>query len=132
MTDEFANQQQYRLSKARQALASAELLFEHHFEQTAVSRVYYACFHAVSALLLQLELTPKTHAGVRSLFGERVIHKGLLSTEYGDLFIELYEARHKTDYIDFFEIDAEVIAGWLPQVKRFIDAIEQLIPVCRQ
>jgi len=132
MTEQFSNQQCYRLAKARRALASAKLLFDDHDEQAAAGRLYFACFHAVSALLLQLGLTPKTHAGVRSLFGLHVIHEGLLPTELGDLFIELSEARHKADYIDSLEIESAQVADWLPAVTHFIDAIEQLIPAGRE
>jgi len=41
----------YRLGRAREALDEARLLLEADHLATAVTRIYYACFYAVSALL---------------------------------------------------------------------------------
>ena len=51
----------YRLARARESLAEAELLFANDHVRTAVNRLYYACFYAVSALLLaEGHSSPKT------------------------------------------------------------------------
>lgn len=105
MNDERSKIVKDRLSRSRAALKAAELLIENHFEEQAINRLYYACFYAVSAILLQLGFKPSTHSGVRSLFGLHIIHNGLMPEEYGDLFVTLFEARHKTDYSDLVEID---------------------------
>ncbi|MHB0935051.1 MAG: HEPN domain-containing protein [Armatimonadota bacterium] len=118
---------QYRLTRSRESLAAAELLIENRFYQETINRLYYACFYAATALLLQLGLSPKTHAGVRSLFNERVIRDGLLPLEYGDFYTKLFDVRHETDYADLVETNPETIRKWLPLVKRFIDAVEQLV-----
>jgi len=94
--------------------------------------MYYACFYAVSALLLQLGKSAKTHAGIRSLFNQDIMRKRLLPQEYRKLYSDLFDVRHEADYSDLVEIDPVQTGQLLPQVKRFIDAIEQLIPACRQ
>jgi len=48
------------------------------------------------------------------------------------LYSDLFDVRHEADYSDLVEIDPVQTGQLLPQVKRFIDAIEQLIPACRQ
>jgi uncharacterized protein len=52
MTPETRILVQYRLDRAREALAEAVLLLDSGHANTGVNRLYYACFYAVSALLL--------------------------------------------------------------------------------
>ena len=42
----------YRLERAKESLDEANILMERGHANTFVSRLYYACFYAVSALLL--------------------------------------------------------------------------------
>ncbi len=49
---------QYRLERAREALDEAKLLFEAGHLHTYVNRLYYACFYAMSALLLTRACPP--------------------------------------------------------------------------
>ena len=51
MTPEIRILVQYRLDRAREALAEAALLLDSGHANTGVNRLYYACFYAVSALL---------------------------------------------------------------------------------
>ena len=54
---------QLKLQHADSALKEAEVLLQNNLYNGAVSRMYYACFHATLALLLTKDLTPKTHIG---------------------------------------------------------------------
>ena len=58
----------YRLEQARESLEEAGILLEHEYGNTFVNRLYYACFYAVSALLLTRGLSSAKHSGIRSLF----------------------------------------------------------------
>ncbi len=42
----------YRINKARETFDEIATLSEHKFWNTAVNRMYYACYYAVSALLI--------------------------------------------------------------------------------
>jgi len=117
----------YRLERARMSLETAELLYSNERYHDVYNRLYYAGFYAVSALLLYLGYSAKTHSGLRSLFNQHVIIAGLLPKEYSDIYNDLIEAREETDYEDLVEPDQAILGDWLPQVKRFIDAIDQLI-----
>jgi len=121
-----------QLSLAREALVAAEILIENHSFRAAINRLYYACFYAVSAFLHRLGKSAKTHSGIRTLFNKHVIRSGLLPEAYGALFTNLFEARHETDYAVSLEIDSVETRNWLPEVKRFVDAIEQLITSINQ
>ena len=43
----------YRIKKANETLDEVDLLIRNHYLNTAVNRLYYACFYAVNALLMR-------------------------------------------------------------------------------
>ena len=49
----------YKLQKSKQSLREARLLMENGINDTAVSRLYYAAFYAVNALLAENGFNPK-------------------------------------------------------------------------
>jgi uncharacterized protein (UPF0332 family) len=90
------------------------------------NRLYYACFYAVSSLLLAHEYSTKKHSGVRSLFNRNFIKPQLLPTELGDLYSDLFDTRLENDYENDPEMQPERIQLWLEQVPRFIEQVEFL------
>ena len=65
-----------KIDKAKVLMNEVEILIENNFYNTAVSRLYYSCFHVTRALLLTKELTPKTHSGVISMLHEHFVSEG--------------------------------------------------------
>ena len=66
----------YRLQRARQTFDDARLLANASRWNPCVNRLYYACFYAVSGLLLQDGLSSSKHTGVRSLFNRHYVRTG--------------------------------------------------------
>jgi uncharacterized protein (UPF0332 family) len=64
---------QYRLQRARETLEDARILATASRWNPCVNRLYYACFYAVSALLIQHGLFSSKHTGVRSLFNRHYV-----------------------------------------------------------
>jgi uncharacterized protein (UPF0332 family) len=58
----------YRLQRAQEALDEAVLLHEKGHLNACINRLHYACFYAVSALLLMEEKSSSKHSGVRALW----------------------------------------------------------------
>jgi len=58
----------YRVARAEESLDEARLLLDAGHLNTAVNRLYYACFYAVSALLMSEGHGSAKHSGIRSLF----------------------------------------------------------------
>jgi uncharacterized protein len=58
----------YRIGRAKETLSEMEILFENEMWSIAVNRLYYACFYAINALLVQREIKAETHGGVRRMF----------------------------------------------------------------
>ena len=59
---------EYKLERAKGTLTEAVLLFNNKFYNAAVSRVYYACFYTVSALLAMENINVRNHSGVIQMF----------------------------------------------------------------
>ena len=44
---------QYRLQRAKETIQEVKILIENKFWNTAINRMYYACFYAVGSLLVK-------------------------------------------------------------------------------
>ena len=117
----------YRLERAHEALDEALILLEKGYANTFVNRLYYACFYAVSALLLQNDLIYSRHTGVRACFSREFVSKGLIPKDYGKLYSRLFKYRQQSDYEDFFTIEEDIVKGWISQSDQFISAITELL-----
>jgi len=116
----------YRLERAKEALEEAKLLLEKGYGNTFVNRLYYACFYAVSALLLAKDLSSAKHSGVRSLFHQNFIKPGLLEIELGHFYDKLFDNRQKGDYQDLVRFDLGEISPWYDEAEQFVERVSDL------
>lgn len=58
----------YRLERAYETLKEADYNTAGGYYNAAVNRLYYACYYAASALLLNCEIEANTHNGVKTPF----------------------------------------------------------------
>lgn len=68
MKEEIKTLVLYRLGRAKESLDEASILLKNGHANTFVNRLYYACFYAVSALLLTKGLSSSKHSGVKVFF----------------------------------------------------------------
>jgi uncharacterized protein (UPF0332 family) len=127
MTPEETALIRYRLERAREAIEEAKLLFEAGHLHTYVNRLYYACFYAMSALLLTKGLSASKHTHVRALLHKEFIRPGIIPLKYGQIFDLLFNNRQKGDYSDLVVFQAEQVKGWLPQAREFVGYVSELI-----
>lgn len=127
MTEETKVLIQYRLERAREALEEAEILLKEGHANTFVNRLYYACFYAVSALLLVKGLYSAKHSGVRALFHQNFVKTGIVTIELGQLYDKLFHNRQKGDYADLVRFDLDEVRPWYAEVRRFVEGIEGII-----
>ncbi len=111
----------YKLKKADEALKEAQLLLENNFNDAAISRLYYAAFYAISALLVNLNLNPKTPQGVKSLFNKEFILTGKLDEEFSDFYTLLMAKRHEADYESFSFINKNKLPEYFEKTKELIE-----------
>ena len=126
MTAEERTLVQYRLDRAQEAMEEAKLLFEAGHLHTYVNRLYYACFYAMSALLLTRGFSPSKHAHLRALLHKEFIRPSLIPLEYGQFFDLLFNSRQKGDYSDLVTFQAEQVQGWLQQASDFVEHVSGL------
>ena len=115
----------YRISRARETFVDAQILAKEHRWNSAINRLYYAAFYAISALLLSKELTPTTHTGVKSNFSEYFIKTGIVPKELGRAYSQLFSWRHKGDYADLFDFDEDKVLPYFEPVENLIKMIEE-------
>ncbi len=115
------------LARAREEIRSAETLLAAGSPRVAATRVYYALFHAVRALLYRKNLEPKSHAGVQSLFDLNFIRAGLFRAEDGRLLRELERFREEADYGDTFVGDEAKVRADLDSARELIGRIESAV-----
>lgn len=117
----------YKMQKASLSLKEARLLHENGMNETAVSRLYYAAFYAVNALLTSRGLNPKTHTGTKSLLNKEFFLPGKMDNAFAELYTMLMAKRHEADYENFAFIDGQKVPEIIEQTQDFINTIDGLI-----
>ncbi|WP_455624748.1 HEPN domain-containing protein [Parabacteroides sp.] len=117
----------HRMRNARTCVREAVYLCEGQFFNAAMTRFYYACFHAASALLIANGIEVKTHNGVRLMLGREFVQTGKFPQSLGRFYTNLYNKRQDGDYDDFIFFEDEDLKEVQPQVDEFIARIEELI-----
>ncbi len=117
----------YKFKRADDAIKAAEVLIKEGFWLDSLSKIYYAAFYAVNALLINMELNPKTHNGTKSLFHKEFILKGLIDKKFGFLYDHLLAKRFEADYENFALIDEKEVPEYLKSVKEFILKAKEIV-----
>jgi len=117
----------YRTSRSLETLKEADLLIQNEFWNASINRIYYACYYAVSALLLKTNIETNSHKVIRQQFGLHFIQTGLVSKEDGRLFSDLFDRRQTGDYDDFIFYEEETAKIFFNEAKGFILRIISLI-----
>ena len=117
----------YRLDRARESLEEAGILLEREYGNTFVNRLYYACFYAVSALLLTKRLSSAKHSGTRSLFHQTFVKPGLVDPELGQLYDRLFDNRQKGGYADLVRFDPNEVRDWYDEAFEFVETIQNIV-----
>ena len=117
----------YRLERAYNTLGEADLLYGNGYFNTAINRLYYACYYAAVALLLSRGIETATHNGVKTRLSMHFVRNGKLSIEHSTTFGLLFDKRHSSDYSDFAYCDAALVEMLRPRAEAFIDAVSKLI-----
>lgn len=87
------------LQDARNALSDAEKMRRAGVtDEAVINRLYYACFHAVSAVLASKEIEVTSHRGLVAMFGKEVVEKGDASAEDGRFLNRMQMYRQTADY----------------------------------
>ena len=117
----------YRITKARETFNEVELHVENKLWNTAVNRLYYACYYAVIALLIDKDIRAQTHSGVRQMFGLHFVKSGLIDKELGKFYTDIFDMRQTGDYDDYIEFKKEDVLDLIEPANELIRKIEGLL-----
>jgi len=118
---------EYRLSKAKQDLLAANLLFDNNHYAQSLNRSYYAIFHAVRSLLAFDKFDSKKHSGIISYFINNYVKSGMIDEKYSQMLTKAQRLRLDSDYDDLYVADKETAKKQLDDAKEFISFIESYI-----
>ena len=127
MSDSKSELINYRLQRAYEALEDARILAGAARWNTCVNRLYYACFYAVSALLIQHGLSSSKHTGIRGLFNRHYVKTGKVAKEMAQIYNDLFERRQESDYLDFIRFKESQVSPWISKAEAFVKQIETII-----
>ena len=127
MIDQKIEIVKYRISRAKETLDDAKILAQNKKWNSSINRLYYAAYYAVTALLLNKDINPSSHNGVKAKFSENFILTQKIPKELGKIYSQLFTWRQKGDYDDLFDFDEEKVMPYFKPVEELIRRIEMLL-----
>lgn len=116
------------MQKSRRALRSARLDLRDGDTDGAVNRSYYAMVSSAQAALLSSgvpeDKLPRTHAGLISAFGERVVKSGKVGAEIGRSMNKTEGLRLRADYTGE-QLDLSTTEQAPADAERFVQSVER-------
>ena len=116
----------YRMTRANETLEDARILANAGRWNACVNRLYYACFYAVSALLVYQGLSSSKHTGVRSLFNRHYVKTGKVPKNLARIYNDLFERRQEGDYIDFVRFQESQVLPWISKAEQLVEYVRRL------
>ena len=132
MTQQWDNESRvalikYRISRADDAMAEAKLLANQGFYNTAINRLYYACYYMSIALLLKKNIQTQTHSGVKTMISLHFVTKGIIPRDVGKALSVLFERRQSGDYDDFVLCDQNDVDELSKKAMAYVEFLKGLL-----
>ena len=115
------------IEKARKTFSEIEILRQAGLWDNIANRLYYATFHAVSALLINDGHFVGTHQGAVVMLHQHYVKTGILSNEDGAFYSQLQTMREKADYNCTYYASEEDTAPRIALTEAFIEKVIGLI-----
>lgn len=116
-----------QLEKAKAMLSQMQLGIDHSMWDMVANRVYYAVFHAVSALLINSEIEVGSHKGATIRFQKHFVKTGIFSAQEAHMYSRLQQLREEGDYNCYIQTSEEEIMAYIEPARSFILKIETLL-----
>ena len=115
------------LVKARKKVATAKTNLDNDQYDDAVSRTYYAVFHAISAALLSQGLHFSSHGQTIGAFNREFIKTKKFPSSFSKTIKKLFRERQIGDYDVQSSLDADIAKEDLEKAEKIIDACESYL-----
>lgn len=116
-----------QINKAEKKIEAAKRLFEEGFLDDAISRAYYAVFHAARAVLLKEGITANTHEAVKTMFGLYLIKPGKIDKKYGRKLSQLKDERENGDYDIYVSFEKEDAQQAIKEAEEFLEEMKKFL-----
>jgi uncharacterized protein (UPF0332 family) len=116
---------QLELGHGRSAHRAAQLLREAGLYNDALNRLYYALFHAVTALLLTAGIEPRRHRALPGLLGTHFSHA--LGPSELAVVARAATWRDLADYERTWQANAEVTAQAFAEIEPLMYRLQELV-----
>ena len=117
----------YRLSSAKEKLASAKLLLDAGLYKDSVGRSYYAIFSAIRAVLAIRQVDFSKHAGVIAYFQKEFIKTEIFDRKYSKYLQQAFQIRNSCDYDDFFIVSKHDAEEQYERAIEIVASIEEYL-----
>ena len=115
------------LEKADKFLSQADAVAALGIWDVVANRIYYAAFHAVSALLIHDHIEVRSHKGAGLMFGQKYVIPGIFTADDGRLYAKLQDLREKSEYNLVYQSDETEMAPLLEKTRDLISRIKTRI-----
>jgi len=113
------------LTKAKESLKAAKLLFDGGFYDFSASRSYYTMFYTTEAVLLSKNLSFSKHSAVIAAFGKEFIKTQIFPQKLRDYLVSAFDLRQLGDYGTPSSVSKDKAQMLIEQAKEFIIFVEE-------
>lgn len=114
----------HKISTAIHMLDEIKSHIHNGYYNTAMNRMYYACFYSAAALLIKLDVSDvKRHATVRNLFNLYYIKTGEFDKKWGTFYSDIMDCRAAADYEEFKSFTPDEVIEMYALVEEFITLV---------
>lgn len=115
------------MEKAWATYHDAKIAAEANSWGMAANRLYYALFHATTALFVYDGIEVGSHRGVKAKLGQHYILTGKMPVERSQFLARMETLRDRADYNIMFVAKESDVKPNLPLAEAYIKNIEELI-----
>jgi len=112
---------QLEWEKGKEAFREAQVLLEQNLPTGAISRAYYAAFHAGKTILLSEGLEAKSHQGLGRLFSLHFVKSGRLDVRFSRILSKAQKYREEADYSSEYVFTLDDAKERIREIQEFIE-----------
>ncbi len=113
------------LDLADEELRACRQLLASGLARVALTRAYFAVFHAVRARLYSEGLEPRSHIGAQRLFNLHFVKTGAYEPATSRLLARLQKFREEADYAQAFVVDDEGAGEEIAAAELFVARVRE-------
>lgn len=115
---------EYRLQQAVETIELSRFLLSNSKLTTAVNRIYYGMYYALTALALDNKYETSKHGQLIGWFNKEFIATNKIDSKYGKILRNAFRNRTKSDYDAFVHFSNSEVHQMLEEMTLFIQQIK--------